>query len=89
MAEKKNAKMIRVYTTTYCPYCVSAKKLLDGLGLSYTETNLDNDPELRSRLSRENNGWRTVPMIFIGEQFIGGFTDLKSLHDAGKLDELL
>ncbi len=87
--DKKVTKPIRVYTTTYCPYCVSAKKLLDTLGLSYTETNLDNDPDLRTRLSRENNGWRTVPMIFIGDHFVGGFTDLKSLHDAGKLNELL
>jgi len=30
-----------------------------------------------------------VPMIFIGDHFVGGFTDLKSLHDAGKLNELL
>jgi len=87
--DKKATKPIHVYTTTYCPYCVSAKKLLESLGLTYAETNLDNDPELRARLSRENNGWRTVPMIFIGDHFVGGFTDLKSLHDAGKLNELL
>lgn len=85
----KTNKPIRVYTTTVCPYCINAKKLLESLGLAYSEINLENDPELRMRLSRENNGWRTVPMIFIGDRFVGGFTDLKTLHDSGKLDELL
>jgi glutaredoxin 3 len=80
---------IKVYVTTYCPYCVSAKKLLTTLGLKFSEINLDDDPELRMRLSQENNGWRTVPMIFIGKHFIGGFTDLKALHDSGKLKDFL
>ncbi len=82
-------KEIRVYTTTVCPFCINAKKLLSSLGLPFTEINLENDPELRAKLSRENNGWRTVPMIFVGDQFVGGFTDLKALHDSGKLKELL
>ncbi|MEY4629904.1 MAG: hypothetical protein RIQ81_24 [Pseudomonadota bacterium] len=83
------SKPIKVYVTTYCPYCVSAKNLLKTLGLSFAEINLDEDPELRMRLSRENNGWRTVPMIFIGDYFVGGFTDLKALHDSGKLKDHL
>jgi glutaredoxin 3 len=82
-------KEIKLYVTTYCPYCVSAKQLLTTLGLKFSEINLDSDPDLRTRLSQENNGWRTVPMIFIGNQFIGGFTDLKALHDTGKLKEML
>ena len=32
---------------------------------------------------------RTVPQIFIGEQFIGGFDQLYALEREGKLDELL
>jgi glutaredoxin 3 len=76
---------IRVYTTTVCPYCVSAKRLLKELGYAFEEINLENNPDLRLRLSQENGGYRTVPMIFIGKEFIGGFTDLKALHDAGTL----
>ncbi len=82
-------KVIRVYTTNFCPYCVNAKKFLTSLGLPFTEINLEEDPELRSKLSSENNGWRTVPIIFIGDHFVGGFTDLKALHDSGKMNELL
>ncbi len=76
---------IRIYSTQYCPYCVQAKRLMDTLKLKYSETMLDQDPALRSKLSAENGGWRTVPMIFIGTEFIGGYTDLAELHRSGNL----
>jgi len=76
---------ITVYTTTTCPYCVSAKRLLSQYGLLYKEVDLTMNPELRQRLSAENSGYRTVPMIFIGKDFIGGFTELAALDKAGKL----
>lgn len=79
---------IRVYTTSVCPYCVSAKRLLKEQGLPFEEINLEKDPDLRMKLSKENGGWRTVPMIFIGKTFVGGFDDLKALHDAGKLKDM-
>jgi len=76
---------VRVYTTSVCPYCVAAKRMLTELGVPFSEINLEKDPELRMRLSQENGGWRTVPMIFVGTTFIGGFTDLKAMHDRGEL----
>lgn len=85
----KTDKTITVYTTDYCPFCVNAKTLLQRLELPFTEVNLENNHELRMRLSKENNGWRTVPMIFIGDHFVGGFTELKSLHDRDELKDLL
>jgi glutaredoxin 3 len=41
------------------------------------------------RLAEENEGWRTVPMIFIGDRMIGGFSEAKSLQQEGKLLELV
>lgn len=76
---------ITVYTTRVCPYCVQAKRLLTTLSLPFKEIGLDEDVELRQRLSSENGGWRTVPMIFIGDTFVGGYDDLKKLHDSGRL----
>jgi glutaredoxin 3 len=32
---------------------------------------------------------RTVPQIYIGDTYVGGFDDLAALEHAGKLDELL
>ncbi len=76
---------ITIYTTTTCPYCVSAKRLLTQYGFAFKEVDLTTNPELRQKLSAENNGYRTVPMIFIGKDFVGGFSELSALDKAGKL----
>lgn len=80
---------VKIYTTTVCPYCNAAKNLFKSLNVEYQEINLDNDPDLRVKLSMENNGWRTVPMIFIDGKFIGGFDDTNKLHKEGSLLKLL
>lgn len=80
---------VKIYTTTVCPYCNSAKNLFKNLKVDYDEINLDSDPDLRAKLSMENNGWRTVPMIFINDKFIGGFDDTNKLYKDGSLLKLL
>ncbi len=80
---------IRIYSTSTCPFCHAAKDLFTDLGYSFTEILLDDDPELRQRLGAENGGWSTVPMIFIGDRFIGGFTDAAELHQKAELLPLL
>ena len=80
---------VLVYTTTVCPYCVRAKQLLERKGVEYKEINLSKeDPQVRLDLMQRTNH-RTVPQIFINEQFIGGFDQLYALEREGKLDELL
>jgi glutaredoxin 3 len=79
---------IRIYTTRWCGYCVRAKALLDSRGLSYEEVSLDDDPGFRARLQELTGGW-TVPQIVVGEQPIGGYTELWRLDRDGRLEELL
>lgn len=80
---------VKVYSTTVCPYCVRAKQLLERKGIAYTEINLSNEaPEVRVELM-EKTRHRTVPQIFINDQFIGGFDDLYKLDREGKLDQLI
>lgn len=80
---------VKIYSTNVCPYCVAAKNLFTQLGQSYEEINLQTNPSLREQLSNENNGWRTVPMIFINGRFLGGYSEVKALHDKGQLMPLL
>ena len=78
-----------VYSTTVCPYCIRAKQLLERKGIEYKEINLNNEaPEVRIELMQRTNH-RTVPQIFIKDQFIGGFDQLYALEREGKLDEML
>ena len=79
---------VTIYTTASCPYCVRAKSLLKGKGIDYTEINLDGkDKELAELQARTK--YRTVPQIFIGEEFIGGYVDLAELETQGELDRML
>ena len=80
---------VTVYSTTVCPYCVRAKQLLERKGIAYKEINLSQEaPEVRVELMQRTNH-RTVPQIFIKDQFIGGFDQLYALEREGKLDALL
>ena len=80
---------VTIYSTTVCPYCVRAKQLLERKGVVYKEINLSKEaPEVRFELMQRTNH-RTVPQIFINDQFIGGFDQLYALESEGKLNELL
>ena len=80
---------IMMYATAVCPYCINAERLLTAKGI--TEINkirVDLQPELRVEMMQKT-GRRTVPQIYIGDQHIGGFDDLRALDLAGGLDKLL
>lgn len=79
---------ILVYSSTLCPYCTMAKRLLERKGATYTEINVDSEPGLRQALM-EKTRRRTVPQIYIGDYHVGGFDDLQALDKAQKLDALL
>ncbi|MDP3921676.1 MAG: glutaredoxin 3 [Candidatus Omnitrophota bacterium] len=81
----ERSKEVKIYTTTYCPHCTRAKNLLKGKGVSFQEIDVTADDELREKLSAET-GWMTVPMIFIGDEFIGGADELYALDGSGDLD---
>ncbi|MCH7518751.1 MAG: glutaredoxin 3 [Candidatus Dadabacteria bacterium] len=79
---------VEIYTSTYCAYCYAAKALLNKKGVEFTEINLSRDPELRIKLVEKHN-WRTVPIIVINENLIGGYEELVELERRGELDQLL
>ena len=80
---------IEVYSTNYCPYCVSAKNLLKSKGLEWTEVMVDADPSRRDEMLQRSGGRRTVPQIFINDHHAGGYDDLVAADRSGKLAQLL
>jgi glutaredoxin 3 len=81
-------KPVIVYTTSMCPYCNSAKALLNKRGVEYEEINLARDPDAR-KLLRDRTGMSTFPQIVIDGTSIGGFDQLLAADRAGRLPELL
>jgi glutaredoxin 3 len=82
-------KPVKIYTTTYCGYCVRAKDLLTRKGVKYEELDVTGDDEMRSKLVEMSGGQRTVPQIFIGDTHVGGYSDLARLDSEGRLDPML
>jgi len=82
-------KKVQIYSTTSCPFCISAKRLLDQLSVPFEEIDLTDNHELRTKISEENGHYRTVPMIFIHGEFIGGFRELDNLNRNGELRKKL
>lgn len=83
-----NMKDVIIYTWTVCPYCVRAKTLLTNKGVPFREINIDGQDDELQKL-RAKTGMRTIPQIFIGDEFIGGFSELSALEKAGELDQKL
>ena len=74
---KLNMK-IEIYTTENCPYCRKAKLIFDSLAVDYNEINVENEEQRQFMKSRAQGNY-TVPQIFIGEDYIGVYDDLKKL----------
>lgn len=82
-------KPIVIYTSTVCPYCTMAKRLLERKGIGeWTEINASLSREVWQEMMTKT-GRRTVPQIFIGDVHVGGYDDLSALDRAGKLNALL
>ncbi len=77
---------VEIYTGKRCGACVSAKRLLDSKSIEYQEIRLGlsrrSDAEFRLR----TNGAKTVPQIFINDQWIGDSEALRKYDQAGELD---
>lgn len=81
-------KPITLYSTSWCPYCRSAKAFFDQKQLPYTEIDLTGDDAGREALVTRT-GRTSVPQIFVGDHHVGGYDDLRALDRAGGLQPLL
>ena len=79
---------VRIYTTSYCPYCRAAKALLRGKAVQFEEIDVTDDPQLRAEMETLSQRM-TVPQIFIDGKPIGGYDDAQELDSSGELDRLL
>lgn len=60
-----------IYTTNSCIYCIKAKNYLSEKKIEYVEKNIQEDSSAREELL--SMGYRTVPVILLGEEEIVGF----------------
>lgn len=79
---------ITVYSKTSCAYCALAKQILNDRGLAFHEIDITAKPDTARELVAKT-GQRTVPQIYIGGQFIGGYAELAALSNDRRLALML
>ena len=82
-------KKVVIYTGPMCNYCSAAKHLLNKKKVDYIEIDIGIDSSKIQEMQEKTKGAKTIPQIFIGDAYVGGYTELKALEMAGKLDNLL
>lgn len=66
-----------VWSKYQCPYCEQAKQLLAQRGIPYEERKIG-DGWTKEDLLEAVPTARTVPQIFLGEELVGGFNELRT-----------
>lgn len=78
---------IRMYCTSFCPYCVRANQLLKSKGVKFEKIDASS-ANVWKAMERESKQ-STVPQIFVGDLHLGGYDDIAALERAGRLDDIL
>ncbi|MGD8575916.1 MAG: glutaredoxin 3 [Thiohalophilus sp.] len=79
---------VQMYCTKTCPYCQQAEQLLRKRGIRFEKIRVDlSRSKLREMHKRSRRD--SVPQIFINDQHIGGYDELRKLDKKGKLSALL
>lgn len=55
---------VEIYTMSYCPYCIAAKRLLKKLGWQFNEIEITGKPKVKTTMVQRTQR-KTVPQIFL------------------------
>jgi glutaredoxin-related protein len=66
-----------VWSKENCPFCIQAKALLEQKEISFEERKIGSGWSKEQLLETVPTA-RTVPQIFIDEEYVGGYTELKA-----------
>ena len=73
--------MIKVYSTKFCPYCVTLKQFLEKHNINFVDIDVSEDKEAQEEMVKKS-GQMGVPVVDIDGQIIVGF-------DKEKISQLL
>ena len=77
---------VELYTNKGCAACVNAKRLFDRKGVPYEEKKLGTSARMDREFLMRTQGSKSVPQIFIDDEWIGGFEELLKYDQADELD---
>ena len=65
-----------VWSKNNCPYCEQAKSLLKLKGIQYEERNINSGNWTKEQLLEAVPSAKSVPQIFLDEEYVGGYQEL-------------
>jgi glutaredoxin 3 len=65
-----------VWSKNQCPYCTQAKALLESRGIEFEERNIEDGWDKEDLLAAVPTA-RTLPQVFLDEELVGGFNELR------------
>lgn len=71
-----------------CGFSKGVMDVFDSLGVDYSTVDVLSDPLIRDGIKKFTS-WPTIPQIFIGGEFVGGFDIVRDLYSKGELQTLL
>ena len=74
--KKENIMKALVWSRDGCSFCVQAKALLESQNIEFEERNIGKD-WTREQLLEAVPTATTLPQIFLDDNYIGGFTELR------------
>lgn len=75
-----------MYSTSWCGYCRKARAVLDELGITYVEKDIEKSAEAKREHAAIANG-RGVPVLDIGGTVIRGFSEKAIRQAVAKLEQ--
>lgn len=86
MSLNKLARIV-VFGGEYCSFCNKAKALLSKSGAKFSYLDVEEeDVLLQLQEYQRKHNYRTIPMIFIDEKFVGGYRELYHMVQEKQID---
>lgn len=81
-------KKITIYSKGYCPFCKRAIQIAEKTGAELEVIDVVGDEDTYTKIKKQT-GHQTVPQVFIGDEFIGGFDEFNAIKSSGELEAKL
>ena len=66
---------VKMYATSWCPYCAKARAYFSKRGIAYTEIDVEKSAEGRAEFRKL--GGRGVPLIVVGTERMSGYSEAR------------
>ena len=81
-------KRLKIYYENYCPYCQAALALLNDKNIQHEAIDTSGQRDLLNKIKKQT-GHRTIPIILIDDELIGGYNELSKAISSGALNDRL